>query len=92
MYTALKVCLVCVCVSLQEVDKRQAKDKADMERILHQTQANLMKNIPDLELTNQDKSKVSDTTYVRPDRVDAPLSPPPGLSNRPCHKSALKNQ
>ncbi|KAM9439270.1 sickle tail protein homolog isoform 2-T2 [Clarias gariepinus] len=61
----------------KEVDKRQAKDKADMERILHQTQANLMKNIPDLELTNQDKSKVSDTTYVRPDRVDAPLSPPP---------------
>ncbi|KAF5908973.1 sickle tail protein isoform X1, partial [Clarias magur] len=61
----------------EEVDKRQAKDKADMERILHQTQANLMKNIPDLELTNQDKSKVSNATYVRPDRVDAPQSPSP---------------
>ncbi|MCJ8744749.1 hypothetical protein PDJAM_G00122110 [Pangasius djambal] len=61
----------------EAVDRRQAEEEADMERILQQAQANLMKNIPDLELTNQEKSKASDTTHVRPDEVDTPHSPPP---------------
>ncbi|XP_053083431.1 sickle tail protein homolog isoform X2 [Pangasianodon hypophthalmus] len=60
----------------EAVDRRQAEEEADMERILQQAQANLMKNIPDLELTNQ-KSKASDTTYIPPDEVDTPHSPHP---------------
>lgn len=68
-------------MSLQVVDRRKAEEEADMERILQQAQANLMKNIPDLELTNQEKSKASDTPYKQPDEVDVPQSPPPGV----CH-------
>lgn len=66
-------------VSLQVVDRRRVEEEADMERILQQAQANLMKNIPDLELTNQEKSKASDPTDIQPDRVDTPQSLRPGL-------------
>ncbi|XP_060761580.1 sickle tail protein homolog isoform X2 [Neoarius graeffei] len=58
----------------QVVDRRRVEEEADMERILQQAQANLMKNIPDLELTNQEKSKASDPTDIQPDRVDTPQS------------------
>lgn len=58
-------------MSLQAVDRRQAEE--DMERILQQAQANLMKNIPDLELKNQE-------ACIQPDEVDTPRSPHPGLS------------
>lgn len=68
-------------VSLQVVDRKQAEVEADMEHILQQAQANLMKNIPDLELTDQEKSKASDTTCIQPDEVDAPQSPHTGLSH-----------
>lgn len=66
-------------VSLQVVDRRQAEEEADMERVLQQAQANLIKNIPDLELTNQEKSQASDTTYIQPDEVEAPQPPRTGL-------------
>lgn len=71
-------------VSLQAVGRRQAEEEADMERILQQAQATLMKNIPDLELTDQEKSRPSDITCIRPDEVDTPPSPRPGLSHN-CH-------
>ncbi|KAK3534734.1 hypothetical protein QTP86_024068 [Hemibagrus guttatus] len=58
-------------------DRRQAEEEADMERILQKAQANLMNNIPDLELTNQEKSRASDTTSIRPDEVDTPQSTRP---------------
>lgn len=67
-------------ISLQALDRRQAEEEADMERVLQQAQANLMRNIPDLELTNQEKSKASDTTDIQPDEVDAPQPPLSGLS------------
>ncbi|XP_058274697.1 sickle tail protein homolog isoform X2 [Hemibagrus wyckioides] len=62
-------------------DRRQAEEEADMERILQQAQANLMKNIPDLELTNQEKSRASATTSIRPDEVDTPQSPCPEVTS-----------
>ncbi|XP_017351048.2 sickle tail protein homolog isoform X2 [Ictalurus punctatus] len=61
----------------EAVGRRQAEEEADMERILQQAQATLMKNIPDLELTDQEKSRPSDITCIRPDEVDTPPSPRP---------------
>lgn len=82
-------------VSLQVVDSRQAAEAADMERVLQQAQTNLMMNIPDLELTNQERSRASDMTFIRPDEVDTPQSPPPGfyhiesiILSRVCFKYA----
>ncbi|KAI5616934.1 sickle tail protein-like isoform X1 [Silurus asotus] len=59
------------------VDRRQAEAKADMELILQQAQANLMKNIPELELTNQEKSRASATASTWLEEVDTPHSPRP---------------
>ncbi|XP_047662459.1 sickle tail protein homolog isoform X2 [Tachysurus fulvidraco] len=54
----------------EAVDRRQAEEEADMERILQQAQANLMKNIPDLELKNQE-------SCIQTDEVNTPQSPHP---------------
>lgn len=57
----------------------------EMERILQQTQASLMKAIPDLELSSQVDSALSQTPIL-PDEVDSPLpvSPLPGMSVHSC--------
>lgn len=67
-------------MSLQAVARRQAEEEADMDRVLQQAQSNLMRNIPDLELINQEKSKASDTTNIQPDDSDTPQPPLTGLS------------
>ncbi|XP_046732268.1 sickle tail protein homolog isoform X2 [Silurus meridionalis] len=59
------------------VDRRQVESKADMELILQQAQANLMKNIPELELTNQEKGRASATASTWLEEVDTPHSPRP---------------
>ncbi|XP_060729400.1 sickle tail protein homolog isoform X2 [Tachysurus vachellii] len=58
----------------EAVDRRQAEEEADMERILQQAQVNLMKNIPDLELKNQADVHQA---CIQPDEVDTPRSPHP---------------
>ncbi|XDV27375.1 hypothetical protein PO909_030916 [Leuciscus waleckii] len=63
----------------EEVSKREdtvhsagPEAEREMERILQQTQASLMKAIPDLELSSQVDSALSQTP-VLPDEVDSPL-------------------
>lgn len=56
-----------------------------MERILQQTQANLLNSIPDLELSNQ----VDNTSSQPPSSLDEvefsfPVSPLPGMSIHSC--------
>ncbi|XP_059357785.1 sickle tail protein homolog isoform X4 [Carassius carassius] len=64
----------------EEVSKQAAEeDKVEMERILQQTQASLMKAIPDLEVSKQVDSASSHPPSILPDEVDFPLpvsSPP----------------
>uniref|UniRef100_A0A8C1HS21 KIAA1217 n=1 Tax=Cyprinus carpio carpio TaxID=630221 RepID=A0A8C1HS21_CYPCA len=49
------------------------EDKVEMERILQQTQASLMKAIPDLEVSKQVDSTPSQPPSILPDEVDFPL-------------------
>uniref|UniRef100_A0A8C2H4S2 Si:ch211-207d6.2 n=1 Tax=Cyprinus carpio TaxID=7962 RepID=A0A8C2H4S2_CYPCA len=49
------------------------EDKVEMERILQQTQASLMKAIPDLEVSKQVDSAPSQPPSILPDEVDFPL-------------------
>ncbi|XP_051553349.1 sickle tail protein homolog isoform X2 [Myxocyprinus asiaticus] len=49
----------------------------EMDRILQQTQASLMKAIPNLELSNQVDSPPSKPPNILPEEVDAPLPIPP---------------
>ncbi|XP_052404782.1 sickle tail protein homolog isoform X2 [Carassius gibelio] len=57
-----------------EVSKQAAEeDKVEMERILQQTQASLMKAIPDLEVSKQVDSASSHPPSILPDEVDFPL-------------------
>lgn len=60
----------------------------EMERILQQTQASLMKAIPDLEVSGQVDSTLSQTPIL-PDEVDSPLpvSPLPGMSVHSCEST-----
>uniref|UniRef100_A0A8C1X966 Si:ch211-207d6.2 n=1 Tax=Cyprinus carpio TaxID=7962 RepID=A0A8C1X966_CYPCA len=58
----------------EEVSKQTAEeDKVEMERILQQTQASLMKAIPDLEVSKQVDSAPSQPPSILPDEVDFPL-------------------
>uniref|UniRef100_A0A8C1L2E8 Si:ch211-207d6.2 n=1 Tax=Cyprinus carpio TaxID=7962 RepID=A0A8C1L2E8_CYPCA len=60
------------------------EDKVEMERILQQTQASLMKAIPDLEVSKQVDSTPSQPPSILPDEVDFPL---PVLHPRKCKKN-----
>ncbi|XP_049334448.1 sickle tail protein homolog isoform X7 [Astyanax mexicanus] len=76
-----------------EVEKVENEAKAEMERILQQAQANLMKAIPDLEVTNQELSSttVPLATETLPDEVDCPQPrAPPAEAIAPAEPEAEK--
>ncbi|XP_037386964.1 sickle tail protein homolog isoform X1 [Pygocentrus nattereri] len=86
-------------------EKAQLEDEAgaEMERILQQAQANLMKAIPDLEVTTQEDSATTSTsaTITLPDEVDCPQPPAPlpeatapaePVAEKPVQASAEKPQ
>lgn len=56
----------------------------EMDRILQQTQVNLMKAIPDLEVSSQVDGAPSQTPRPLPDEVDSPLPVSP-LFGMPVH-------
>ncbi|XP_072524915.1 sickle tail protein homolog isoform X1 [Salminus brasiliensis] len=60
-------------------EKVEDEAKTEMERILQQAQANLMKAIPNLEVTTQEDSSATDppVTITLPDEVDCPQPPAP---------------
>lgn len=59
-----------------------------MERILQHTQTNLLKAIPDLELSNQVHNTSYQPASSLPDEVEVvPMSPLPGMSICSCCES-----
>ncbi|XP_058606437.1 sickle tail protein homolog isoform X3 [Onychostoma macrolepis] len=60
-------------VEEDKVHSTGLETKKEMERILQQTQASLMKAIPDLEVSKQVDSAPSQPPSILPDEVDSPL-------------------
>lgn len=57
-------------ISVKPIEIKQTEDELNMDQRLKQAQANLMKNIPDLEVSSQDDTKTSNVICVLSDVVD----------------------
>uniref|UniRef100_A0A671K2N7 Si:ch211-207d6.2 n=1 Tax=Sinocyclocheilus anshuiensis TaxID=1608454 RepID=A0A671K2N7_9TELE len=72
-HTKLPNCVSKRAVEEDKVHSTGLQAEKEMERILQQTQASLMKAIPDLEVSKQVDSAPSQPPSILPDEVDSPL-------------------